>query len=113
VRFSLAVVVLFTFLPAPPGPISLRLSQRECAAPCSLTATVTIPRHPDNRSASVVWGYDTSDSTDWPLRPNASVEFDVDVRNLSKGTHTIYAVLLREKDGQSQTFEDSQKVTVR
>jgi hypothetical protein len=112
-RLLLAVVALLTFVPAPPGTISLRLSQRECAAPCTLTATVTIPPHPDNRSASVVWGYDTSDSVDWPLGPNASVGFDVDIRNLSKGTHTIYAVLLREKDGQSQTFEDSQKVTVR
>ncbi len=111
--FQLALVFFLTFVPAPPGTISLRLPAHECAAPCTLTATVVIPTHPDNRRASVVWGYDTSESIDWPLGPDASVEFDVTVKNLSKGPHTIYAVLLREKDGQSQTFEDSQQVSVR
>ena len=60
-----------------------------------------------------MWGYDTSDSIDWPLGPGAQIEFDVTVRNLSKGDHKIYAELLREKDGQAQTFEDSQHVLVR
>jgi hypothetical protein len=96
------------------APIRLQVSTHVCAAPCSLTLTVVIPSHSENRRASVVWGYDESDSTDWPLGPDTTqVEFTVPVGNLAKGNHTIYAVLLREKDGQSSTFEDSQHVTVR
>ncbi len=89
-RFSPALVfLLLMFLPAPLGTIRLRISEHECAAPCTLTATVAIPTHPDNRRASVAWGDDTSESIDWPLGPDASVEFDVTVKNLPRGTHIV------------------------
>lgn len=108
------LIFFLALLQQGPAPIRLQVSTHTCAAPCSLTTTVVIPSHPDNRRASVVWGYDSSDSTDWPLGPDAAqVEFTVPIVNLAKGDHTIYAVLLRERNGQSSTFEDAQRVTVR
>jgi hypothetical protein len=111
--FALGFLIVL-WQPAAQSPIHIRLSQRTCAPPCSLTATVVIPNHPDNRHASLVWGYDASESTDWTIdRETSRVEFAIPIRNLTKGDHKIYAVLLRETNGQTQTFEDSQNVTVR
>ena len=77
-----------------------------------MNVTVLIPYHPDNRSASVVWSY--NDSADLPLdRNNQQVEFTVPVGKFDKGDHTIYAVLVREKDGGQATFQDSQHISVR
>jgi hypothetical protein len=93
-------------------PIELRVPAHDCAAPCPMEVTVSIPRHPDNRSASVVWSYD--DSKDWTLGPaTQQVEFAVSVGKFDKGTHAIYAVLVREKDGKRETFEDVQRISVR
>ena len=79
-----------------------------------MTVTVLIPQHPDNRSASVVWGYSASDSTELPLsRNNHQVEFTVSIVGLGKGDHTVYAVLEREKDRRQETFQDSQHISVR
>jgi hypothetical protein len=93
-------------------PIEVHVPAHDCAAPCDMEVTVSIPRHPDNRSASVVWSYD--DSKDWTLGPGTDqVEFAVSVGKFDKGAHAIYAVLVREKDGKRETFEDVQRISVR
>jgi hypothetical protein len=77
-----------------------------------MNVSVLIPYHPDNRSASVVWSY--NDSADVPLDRNSQqVEFMVPVGKFDKGDHTIYAVLVREKSGAQETFQDSQHISVR
>jgi hypothetical protein len=96
----------------PQAPIRIHLAKRICTAPCEMNATVVIPKHPDNRSAAVVWSYDGN--TDWPLGPETEqVTFTVAIGKLEKGDHTVYAVLLREKSGKQDTFEDSQRISVR
>jgi hypothetical protein len=96
---------------AAPRPIQLRVPARSCTAPCNMTVTVVIPTHPDNLTASVVWGY--SDSTEWALGPETrTVEFPVAIGNLDAGDHAIYAVLVRQKDGARQEFEDTQHILV-
>jgi hypothetical protein len=95
-----------------PKPIELRVPTHDCVAPCDMPVTVLIPAHPDNRSASVVWSY--SDATELPLgRDRQQVEFTVSIGKFEKGDHTIYAVLVREKDGQRETFQDVQRISVR
>jgi hypothetical protein len=95
-----------------PKPIELRVPAHECAAPCDMQVTVLIPAHPDNRSAAVVWSY--SGSADLHLGPNnPQVEFAVAVGGFEKGDHMIYAVLMRERDGHQETFQDFQRVSVR
>ena len=77
-----------------------------------MNVTVLVPTHPDNRSASVVWSY--NDSAELPVGANnGQVEFTVPIGKLDKGNHTVYAVLVREKNGEQQTFQDSQQVAVR
>lgn len=93
-----------------PKPIQLHVPTHNCSAPCDMTVTVVIPKHPDNRSASVVWSY--SDSAEWSLKETQQVEFPVSIGRFNKGDHTVYVVLVREKDGQQATFEDSQHITV-
>jgi len=96
---------------APKLPIQLHLPKLVCAAPCDMEATVVIQKHPDNRLASVVWGY--GGSKDWQLGPDTQqVRFTVAIGKLEKGDHIVYAVLLREKDGRRETFEDSQRISV-
>jgi hypothetical protein len=93
-------------------PIEVHVPTRDCVAPCDMEVTVSIPTHPDNRSASVVWSY--NDSKDWTLGPGTQqVEFAVSVGKFDKGAHAIYAVLVREKDGRRETFEDVQRISVR
>jgi hypothetical protein len=93
-------------------PIELHVPVHECAAPCDMEVTVSIPTHPDNRSASVVWSYD--DSKDWTLGPGTQqVEFAVSVGKFDKGSHAIYAILAREKDGRREAFQDVQRISVR
>jgi hypothetical protein len=93
-------------------PIELHVPAHDCSAPCDMEVTVSIPAHPDNRSASVVWSYD--DSKDWPLGPGTQqVEFAVSVGKFDKGSHAIYAVLVREKDGRRESFQDVQRISVR
>ena len=71
-----------------------------------------IKKHQDNRLASVVWGY--GDSREWQLSPRTQqVTFTVSIGKLEKGDHIVYAVLLREKDGRRETFEASQRISVR
>jgi hypothetical protein len=95
-----------------PMPIEVRVPSHVCSAPSDMKVTVLIPQHPDNRSASVVWSY--NDSTELPIGRNSSqVEFTVSVGKFDKGDHTVYAVLVREKDGQQKTFQDSQHISVR
>jgi hypothetical protein len=95
---------------AAPKPIQLHVPMHSCSAPCDMTVTVVIPKHPDNRSASVVWSY--SDSAELSLKETQQVEFPVPIGRFNKGDHTVYAVLVREKDGRQVTFEDSQHITV-
>jgi hypothetical protein len=93
-------------------PIALHVPVHDCAAPCDMEVTVSIPTHPDNRSASVVWSYD--DSKDWPLTPaTQQIEFPVSVGKFDKGNHAIYAVLVRETDGRRESFQDVQRISVR
>ena len=96
----------------PPKPIELRVPAHDCVAPCDMHVTVLVPAHPDNRSASVVWSY--SDSTELHLgRDTQQVEFTVAVGKFDKGDHTVYAILMREKDGRQETFQDFQRISVR
>src|SRR5436309_7525983 len=96
----------------PNVPIQLHLPELVCAAPCDMEATIVIQKHPDNRSASVVWGY--GDSREWQLSPRTQqVTFTVSIGKFEKGEHVVYAVLLREKDGRRETFEASQRISVR
>jgi hypothetical protein len=117
VRSSLACVLLLATgvsAFAPPTPIQIHLSTNLCSAPCTIVATVSIPKHPDNRLASMVWGYSDSEWTQWePGSATDQGDFTMRIANLQKGNHRIYVVLLRQKDGEQQTFEDSQQVTVR
>ena len=77
-----------------------------------MNVTVLIPTHPDNRSASVVWSY--NDSAELTIGANnEQVEFTVPIGKFDKGPHTVYAVLVREKSGEQQTFQDSQQIAVR
>ena len=93
-------------------PIELRVPSHECSAPCDMNVTVLIPLHPDNRSASVVWSY--RDNAELPVgADNQQVEFTVPIGKLDKGDHTVYAVLVRERNGQQETFQDSQHLAVR
>jgi hypothetical protein len=95
-----------------PTEIRIHLPTHECAAPCAMEVTVSIPHNPDNRSASVVWSYDRS--TELPLGgDNPQTEFHAAIGTFAPGTHTVYAVLVREKNGRRDTFEDSERVTVR
>ncbi len=96
----------------PSKPIELRVPVHDCVAPCDMQVTVLIPAHPDNRAASVVWSY--SGSTELHVgRDTTQVEFAVGVGQFDKGDHTIYAVLMRETDGRQETFQDSQRISVR
>ena len=93
-------------------PIELRVPSHECAAPCDMNVTVLIPLHPDNRSASVVWSY--RDNAELPIGANSQqVEFTVPIGQFDKGNHAVYAVLVRERNGQQETFQDSQSISVR
>jgi hypothetical protein len=103
-------------IPAPPTttpkPIELRVPSHECSAPCDMNVTVLIPAHPDNRSASVVWSY--RDNAELPVGPNAAqTQFSVKIGQFDKGDHTVYAVLVREKNGEPETYQDSQRISVR
>ena len=94
-----------------PSEIQIHLPVHECSAPCDMDITVSIPKHPDNRSASVVWSYDQS--TEWPLGPRVQqIEFHASIGKFDPGVHTIYAVLVRDTRGKQETFQDSQRVTV-
>jgi hypothetical protein len=91
--------------------IQLRVPTHDCSAPCDMTVTVVIPRHPDNRFASVVWSY--SDSADLPLGPDAGRdEFTVAIGKFEKGKHTVYAILVRDAGGRRETFQDAQEISV-
>lgn len=93
-------------------PIELRVPLHQCVSPCEMNVTVLIPTHPDNRSASVVWSY--NDSAELPVGANNDqVEFTVPIGKFDKGDHTVYAVLVRERNGQQETFQDSQHLSVR
>jgi hypothetical protein len=46
--------------------------------------------------------------------PNtAQTEFSVMIGQLDKGDHTVYAILVREKNGEPETFQDTQHISVR
>ena len=111
----LAAIVLSSLSPwqaKTSKPIELRVPSHECVSPCEMTVTVLIPTHPDNRSASVVWSY--NDSAELPVGANNDqVEFTVPIGKFDKGDHTVYAVLVRERNGQQETFQDSQHLSVR
>ena len=111
----LTAIVLLSLPPrqaSTPKPIELRVPSHQCLAPCDMNVTVLIPTHPDNRSASVVWSY--NDSAVLPVgADNKQVEFTVPIGKFDKGDHTVYAVLVREKNGQQETFQDSQHLSVR
>jgi hypothetical protein len=94
-------------------PIQLHLKTTACRAPCVVATTVTVPHHADNRHVAVVWGYADADSRTWDLDAGTrESEFTVEIADLPKGEHTIYAVLLRDHDGTQETFEDSKRVSV-
>ena len=77
-------------IPPDPAPVLLAGKSLDRSWPRSSFRLI-----PDNRRASVVWGYDTSASIDWELGPKtAQVEFTVPIRSLPTGNHTIHAVLL-------------------
>jgi hypothetical protein len=67
---------------------------------------VLIPAHPDNRSASVVWSY--RDNAELPVGPNAA-----QIGQFDKGHHTVYAVLVRERNGEPETYQDSGRISIR
>ena len=111
----LTVIVSWSFSllqTGPAKPIELRAPSHECSAPCNMNVTVLIPMHPDNRSASVIWSY--RDNAELPVGSNTEqVEFTVPIGKFDKGNHTVYAVLVREKNGERETFQDSQQILVR
>jgi len=102
--------------PASPAPtakaIELRVPSHDCSAPCEMNVTVRIPPNAANRSASVVWSY--RDNVELSVGPDSEqAEFNVTVGNFDKGEHTVFAVLVREKNGEQETFQDSQHISVR
>jgi hypothetical protein len=112
---ALSVIVLGVF-PAPqtttPKPIELRVPSHECSAPCDMSVTVLIPANPDNRSASVVWSY--RDNAELSVGPNtAQTQFSVKIGQFDKGDHTVYAILVRYRNGEPETYQDSQHISVR
>src|SRR5215813_8068851 len=100
----LGAIVLSSLSPSQvktPKPIELRVPSHDCVSPCEMNVTVLIPTHPDNRSASVVWSY--NDSAELPVGANSDqVEFTVPIGKFDKGDHTVYAVLVRERNGQQE-----------
>ena len=110
---AIVYVVLFSAarVPAPPS-IQLHLDKTTCGAPCVITATLAIPQDPDNRLASVLWGYADAESRTWDLAGVRQVEFSAQISFRERGDYTVYAVLLRDHEGQRESFEDSQHVSV-
>jgi len=77
-----------------------------------MNVVVRIPPNAANRSASVVWSY--RDNVELSVGPGSEqAEFNVTVGNFDKGEHTVFAVLVREKNGEQETFQDSQHILVR
>ena len=113
-RGCVAMCVVVGSASASPPPVQLHLPSHTCTAPCSLTATISITRDPDNRLLSLVWGYNDNQTRDWNLDAESdTVTFTAPIENLQAGTHTIYVVLLRQRGQHEQTFEEQQAVVVR